>query len=173
MEILFVHGAGGYRDDQPLASHLRVALGVPVAFPEFPDEDMSAAAWRGVIQRHLDVLGPDVAVVGHSFGASMALQQLAHGFGGAAPRGLVLLAMPYWGSEGWQAEYALPADAELPAGLPVRLHHCLDDDVVPADHLDRHAARFPQALIRRHASGGHQFEGRMPAVAGDVAALIR
>lgn len=173
MEILFVHGAGGYRDDQPLAGHLHTALDVPVSYPEFPDEDMSAAGWRAGIQRQLDVLGPDVAVVGHSFGASMALLHLADGFTGTTPLGLVLLAMPYWGSDGWQAEYALPADAGLPADLPLRLHHCMDDDTVPVDHVDRHAARLPQAVVRRHRSGGHQFEGQMPAVADDVAALIR
>ena len=173
MEILFVHGAGGYLDDQPLSVHLHETLGVPVAFPEFPEEDMSAAAWRNGIQRQLDVLGPGVVLVGHSFGASMALQHLASGPEGVQPLGLVLLAMPFWGLEGWQAEYALPGDAVLPADLPVRLHHCLDDEVVPVDHLDRHAARLPEALVRRHNSGGHQFEGRMPAVADDVAALLR
>lgn len=173
MEILFVHGAGGYRDDLPLAGHLRATLDVTVSYPEFPGDDMSAAAWRAGIQRQLDVLGPDVAVVGHSFGASMALLHLAGHFDGITPLGLVLLAMPYWGSDGWQAGYGLPEDAGLPADLPLRLHHCVDDDTVPVDHMDRHAARLPQALVRRYPSGGHQFEGRMPEVANDVAALIR
>ncbi len=173
MEILFVHGAGGYRDDLPLAGHLGTALDVTVSYPEFPDDDMSAGTWRAGIQRQLDVLGPDMTVVGHSFGASMALLHLADCFDGATPLGLVLLAMPYWGSDGWQAEYSLPEDAGLPVDLPVRLHHCVDDDTVPVDHMDRHAARLPQALVRRYRSGGHQFEGRMPEVADDVAALIR
>ncbi|MCC9145002.1 MULTISPECIES: alpha/beta fold hydrolase [unclassified Arthrobacter] len=171
MEILFVHGAGGWEDDQPLAEELHVHLGVPVSAPRFPDEDMSAAAWRSELERQLSGLGPELVIVGHSFGASMALLHLTEEFTGSPPQGLALLAMPFWGSEGWQAEYSLPADAELPTGFPVWLHHCRDDDVVPFDHLDRHAARLPQAQVRRHGSGGHQFEGRMAAVAEDVSAV--
>lgn len=175
MEILFVHGAGGWVDDQPLAEELHARLGVPVVAPRFPDEDMSAAAWRGELHRHRDIRGPELVIVGHSFGATMALLDLAGDTQHAAPRtpplGLALLAMPFWGSEGWQAEYALPAGAVLPADLPVWLHHCRDDDVVPFDHLERHASRFPRARIRRHDSGGHQFAGRMAAVADDLAKL--
>ncbi|UWX86100.1 alpha/beta fold hydrolase [Arthrobacter sp. zg-Y1110] len=171
MEILFVHGAGGYQDDLPLAEELHTRLGLPVTTPRFPDADMSAAGWRSEIERHRNTLAPDLVIVGHSFGASMALLHLADEFQGTPPLGLVLLAMPFWGSEGWQAEYTLPADAKLPTGFPVWLHHCVDDEVVPIDHLDRHAARLPQAQVRRHTSGGHQFEGRMAAVAGDVGTL--
>lgn len=171
MEILFVHGAGGWTDDQPLAEELRALLGVPVSAPRFPDDDMSAAAWRSQIERHREVLGPDLVIVGHSFGASMALQHVSGAPEGGQLLGLALLAMPFWAAEGWQADYALPADAGPPAGLPLWLHHCLDDDVVPFDHVERHAIRLPHAVVRRHASGGHQFQGRMAAVADDLAPL--
>lgn len=171
MEILLVHGAGGWRDDQPLAGELQARLGVTVTAPRFPDDDMSAAAWRNQIKRHLDGHGPDLVIVGHSFGASMALLHLADSPRQAPPLGLALLAMPFWGSEGWQAEYALPAGAEPPAGLPIWLHHCRDDDVVPFAHLGQHAARWPHALVRGHDSGGHQFVGRMGAVADDLGTL--
>lgn len=184
MEILFVHGAGGWMDDQPLAAELRNRLNVPVVMPEFPEEDMSAAQWRRELERWLTSMEPGAVVVGHSFGASMALLHYADESGaeegGAndgvadndrapAPLGLVLLATPAWGTEGWQAEYALPPAAQL--RLPVRLHHCRDDDVVPFAHLERLAERIPHAAVRRHATGGHQFEGRMGAIAEDVAAL--
>ena len=173
MEVLFVHGAGGWADDQQMARVLESRLGVEVSVPRFPEEDMSAAAWRGELEGHLHASGPDLVVVAHSFGASMVLLHFAGHPPGDLPLGLVLLAMPFWGSEGWQAEYSLPPEAQLPAGLPLQLHHCGDDDVVPIDHLDHHAARLPQALTRRYDSGGHQFEGRMGAVADDLAALAR
>lgn len=171
MEILFIHGAGGWREDQPMADELRARLGVPVSAPPFPDDDMSASAWRGELDRHRGSLGPELVIVGHSFGASMALLDLADDPSAPPPLGLALLAMPFWGAEGWQAEYSLPAAAELPADLPVWLHHCRDDDVVPFDHLERHVLRLPRALVRRHASGGHQFEGQLAAVAEDLAPL--
>ncbi|WP_104054730.1 MULTISPECIES: alpha/beta fold hydrolase [unclassified Arthrobacter] len=173
MEILFIHGAGGWTDDQPMAAELRSIPGVSVLAPQFSDEDMSAAAWRRELDRQLRTLGPAPVIVGHSFGASMALLHFSDEPGEPPPRGLVLLAMPFWGSEGWQAEYSLPIAAQLPADLPLLLHHCRDDDVVPVEHIDRHASRLPHALIRRHDSGGHQFQGRMGEVLQDVTMLAR
>lgn len=173
MEILFVHGAGGWTDDQPLAAELRKVPGAEVSAPRFPDEDMSAAAWLRELDRQLRSLGPEPVIVGHSFGASMALLHCAGTASKHRSRGLVLLAMPFWGSEGWQAEYSLPTDAELPADLPLLLHHCRDDDVVPVEHVDRHASRLPHALIRLHERGGHQFQGRMGGVVQDVTMLGR
>ena len=172
MEILFIHGAGGWTDDQPMAAELRSIPGADVLMPQFSEEDMSAAGWRRELDGQLRTLGPEPVIVGHSFGASMALLHFSEPRE-PGPRGLVLLAMPFWGSEGWQAEYSLPVDAELPADLPLFLHHCADDDVVPVDHLDRHASRLPAAVVRRHETGGHQFHGRMGDVVRDVTMLAR
>lgn len=101
----------------------------------------------------------------------MALLRLAAAPPDPLPLGMVLLAAPFWGSEGWQGEYALPAGFTLPPGLPVFLHHCRDDETVPFEHLDRFEALLPGAVIRRHKTGGHQFADRMDAVSADVAAL--
>ena len=158
MAILFLHGARGYADDQPMADALRVALDEPVHLPRLPDEDMSHAAWSAEIAAHL---GPDVdTVVGHSFGGSTFLRMLTQGDLGVGR--LVLLATPEWGPAGWDvAEYALPHDADrrLAPGLRIDLHHCVDDEVVPVDHLDLLSARLPDATVARHGRGGHQFEG--------------
>ena len=171
MDLLFLHGAGGWETDQPLARELGARLDVPVAMPRFPDEDMTAAGWLRGITDAWAGFGGDAVVVGHSFGASMALLQLADGWPDPLPRALVLLATPFWGEEGWQADYALPADVDPPAGLPIVFHHCADDDTVPVGHLDRFEALLPRAVVRRHETGGHQFEGRVAAVADDVAGL--
>lgn len=88
-------------------------------------------------------------------------------------RRLILLAAPDWGPEGWDVpEFALPedADAALPADLQVELHHCLDDEVVPFDHLHQLAARLPRALVRYRRQGGHQFEP--PAIGAIVRSLL-
>ena len=178
MDVLFMHGAGGWTDDQPMAAELRALLdsnplvNAAVWMPHFPDEGISAAAWLKQLDRQLNFLGPDVVAVAHSFGASMALLRLAAGWSGPRLSGLVLLAAPFWGSEGWQAEYALPAGFTPPDDLPLFLHHCRDDSTVPFDHLARFAPRMPHAVFRRHETGGHQFQDRMSAVSDDVAALI-
>lgn len=171
MQILFIHGAGGWEEDQALADELRDRLGVPVSVPRFPDDDMSAATWCREVDRHRAALEPDLVMVGHSFGASMALLQLTVSPPENPPLGLALLAMPHWSTDGWQAEYALPADAEMPSGFPIWLHHCRDDEVVPIGHLDHHLPRLPEAIVRRYDTGGHQFVGRLAAVADDLAAL--
>lgn len=176
MEILFVHGAGevGFDGDRPLADALRTRLGVTVSISPYPHEDMSAAGWRRELDRQRGLLGPEVLVVGHSFGASIALQHLADDPWEHRPLGLALLAMPYWGPEGWDvADYALPADAHLPSDLPVWLHHCRDDEVVEFSHLDYFAAALPQAVVRRHDAGGHQLDGCMDLVAGDLSTVLR
>lgn len=113
-------------------------------------------------------MGPETLIVAHSFGASIALLDVTVDPVSAPPPGLALLAMPFWGPEGWSAQYALPPGAALPEALPVWLHQCLDDEVVPAEHLDHHVRELPQARVRRYDTGGHQFVGRMAAVAKDL-----
>ncbi|MBF4994824.1 alpha/beta fold hydrolase [Arthrobacter gandavensis] len=171
MEVLFLHGAGGWNDDQPIAEELRSWLKVPVSMPRLPDDEMTAEAWLAGLDAALEPLGPDTVIVGHSFGSSMALLRFAAIPPDPMPLGMVLLAAPFWGSEGWQGEYALPVGFTLPPGLPVFLHHCRDDGTVPIEHLDRYEALLPGAVVRRHDTGGHQFDGRINAVARDVAAL--
>ncbi|WP_426244378.1 hypothetical protein [Nocardioides sp. LHG3406-4] len=169
MSVLFLHGAGGYDDDQTMVAELREHLDGPVQAPRLPDEDMSYDAWRRVVSGHLHDLGPDVAVVAHSFGASVALR---HAVDERPPlAALVLLAMPYWGPTGWGvAEYALPASfVPPPPQLRVSLHHCHDDQEVPFEHLAHHAAALPDAVVRAHPTGGHQLTDRMGAVALDLA----
>ena len=156
--ILFLHGAGGYADDQVMADAIGAELDEPVRMPQLHNEDMSHAAWSAQIADHLD---PDVdTVVGHSFGGSTFLKMLTEADLGIAR--LVLLAAPDWGPDGWDvADYALPGDAHqrLPSALRIDLHHCTDDAEVPVVHLDLLSARMPHAAAVRHRHGGHQFEG--------------
>jgi predicted alpha/beta hydrolase family esterase len=162
--LLFVHGAGGYEEDRPLAAGLGTKLGARVDMPHFQDEDMSLEAWAAPMRSHLSGLGPQDLVVGHSFGASILLRVLSEG--GAKPRAAVLLAMPDWSPDGWDvAEYAFHG-SEPDAALT--LHHCRDDDVVPFTHLALGSARLPSALVREYPTGGHQFDGVIGAIAASI-----
>lgn len=169
MTVLFLHGAGGLIDDQPMVDALRRGLDAEVAMPALGEEDMSHRAWSDRILAHL---GPDIdVVVGHSFGGSTVLKLLTERDLGV--QRLVLLAVPDWGTHGWDVpEYALPGDAQtvLPQGLEIELHHCLDDEVVPFRHLGLLAARLPRASVYYRRQGGHQFTA--PAITAVVRRIL-
>lgn len=167
MRLLFIHGAAGYREDLAVAGALAAALGATPHVPRLPGQDMSCAAWEEPIRRHVTALAAGDALVAHSFGASMLLRVLAR-LGDAAPPRALLLAMPDWGPDGWDVpQYAWDGRAPSTA---LSLHHCRDDDVVPFAHLALHAARLPGAATHAHATGGHQLDGRVDAIAADVRA---
>ncbi|MBD0860366.1 alpha/beta hydrolase [Gordonia sp. zg691] len=166
-KLIFLHGAGGFADDRPLAHGLGAALGVPVDMPQFSDDDMSLEAWASPIRARLATMSDDDLLVAHSFGASVLLHVLAEG-GREMPRRAVLLAMPNWGPQGWgMAEYAFAAPEPRVA---LSLHHCLDDPEVPVAHLDLNAALLPSARLHRHRTGGHQFGGLAEIIAADLRA---
>ncbi|WP_460486731.1 alpha/beta hydrolase [Epidermidibacterium keratini] len=167
--VLLLHGAGGYDEDRQLAAKIGVAAGVPVRVPRLPEDDLSYTAWSEAIAGELARLEPGAVVLGHSFGASILLRVLAQtpsDVGGA-----VLLAMPHWGAEGWDvADYAF--EGPVPS-VPLVMHHCRDDDIVPIEHLDLNAAQLPSAIVREHSFGGHQLAGLGAAIARDIAAVAQ
>jgi predicted alpha/beta hydrolase family esterase len=163
--LLFLHGAGGYDGDRLVADALGGALGRPVDFPRLPETDMSYGAWARAVRSSLSAVDPTDVVVAHSFGASILLRVLAEGTPVTLSRA-TLLATPDWTPHGWDvAEYAFTGP--VPA-VPLSMHHCRDDEVVPFDHLALHGARLPHADVHEHASGGHQFEGRTDALAATL-----
>lgn len=153
MQVLFLHGAGGYAEDRDLAERLAGGLGAVLEMPECPDEDMAHETWAGIARPAVAALGPDDLVVGHSFGGSILLSVLAEATP-AVRRGLVLAA-PDWGPEGWDVAEHLPAGP--PQGVRLSLHHCIDDEVVPVPHLQAVSALVPDAFTHEHPVGGHQF----------------
>lgn len=159
--LLFIHGAGGYSDDRPLAEALAAELGVRLEMPELPDDDMSVAAWARPVREALRHPGP-AHVVAHSFGATILVHVLSSG---VRPTPAALLAMPDWSPEGWDIDaYALAPSSHL----HLSLHHCRDDEVVPFSHLALNARRLPSAVVHEHDRGGHQFDGRILALAQDL-----
>lgn len=154
-KLLFVHGAGGFHEDAPLAEGLAESVGAHLVMPRLPDDDMTPGGWAAPIRTILAELTPDDVVVGHSFGASILVKVLAER--PWAVSGAVLLAMPNWGSAGWDVgEYVL--DRPEPH-VPLTLHHCADDDVVPLRHLELNREDLPNADLHVHDEGGHQFNG--------------
>lgn len=164
MRLLFIHGAGGYVEDQPLAHGLAARLGCDLELPRLPDEDMSVDAWAAPVRQAVASLHESDLLVGHSFGASILLRVLQDTK--CNPGKATLLAMPDWSPAGWNVPaYALEGP-EPPAALT--MHHCRDDEIVPFDHLARHAERLPSARIIAHPGGGHQLDGRIDFIAAGL-----
>lgn len=165
MRLLFVHGAGGQVEDRALADALGAAVAAEVEMPLLPEDDMSYEGWAVPVREALAGAGRGDLVVAHSFGASVLLRVLGE-HGTDLPSGAVLLAMPDWTSDGWDvADYAYEGP-EPP--VPLSLHHCRDDQIVPHTHLELHARRLPSAATCLHTRGGHQFEGLADVIGEDL-----
>jgi predicted alpha/beta hydrolase family esterase len=176
--VLFVHGAGGeaFEEDAALVRSLRKALGpdFAVEYPEMPDADAPEfGSWSARISRELSALDGAVVLVGHSFGASTLLKYLSEERVEKPIAGLFLIATPYWGTEDWEAKYALREDfpVTLQEDMPIFLYHSRDDEWVPFAHLALYAERLPHATVRKFESRGHQLGDDLSEVAEDIARL--
>jgi predicted alpha/beta hydrolase family esterase len=174
--VLFVHGGGegAHEADERLAASLREALGsgYEVRSPKMPDEGSPEyGAWRDSISRELAGLDGEVALAGHSLGASVLLKYLSEAGVEDTVIGVFLVASPYWGAEDWEVEeYELREDfaSQLPEGLPMFFYHSQDDEVVPFTHLALYAEKLPRATVREFDGRGHQFADDLSEVAEDI-----
>ncbi|WP_049999314.1 alpha/beta fold hydrolase [Halococcus sediminicola] len=176
-QVLFIHGAGGYEEDKKLAAELRDGLGTAyeVQYPQMPNEDHSGyEAWKNQIGKELAVLDGEVILLGHSLGGSILLKCLSEEKTETSIGGIFLIALPYWGPEGWQvSEYELEKNvaSKLPSELPVFFYHGRDDEIVPFAHLALYAEKLPQATFREFDGRGHQFNNDLSEVAQDIKRL--
>ena len=173
--VLFIHGAGGYDDDQALAADLRDVLGAAydVRYLKMPDSH-TVEEWNEQIANELAASDSKVILVGHSLGGSLLLKYLSEETVEQPVAGLFLLAPPYWGAEEWDVgEYTLQNNvaSKLPIGLPVFLYHSRDDEIVPFAHLSLYAEKLPQATFREFDGRGHQFNNDLSEVAQDIKRL--
>lgn len=179
--ILFLQGAGegAYEEDQKLAASLRRSLGsdYEVHYPAMPDDGNAPyEQWKQQIQKELAAISEPVLLVGHSVGASVAIKYLSEQKSAKSTAGVVLIACPFWGGEGWRydgwEELALPkSSANHLKDTPIVLYHCCDDEVVPFEHLALYAALLPQAEVRELDHGGHQLNNDLSVVAKDIKSL--
>jgi uncharacterized protein len=163
--VLFLHSSGPQgpgEGSSRLVDRLREELGAEfeVAFPLLPTpNDPHYAPWSERLSEILADTDDPIVVVGHSLGGSVFLKHLAEGGRAAHVTGIVLLATPYWGESGWEAEWALPkgwpdAGTELP---PTHLFHSRDDEVIPFSQLERYRERLPDATVHPLDGRGHLY----------------
>ena len=157
---------------EPLVSRLREELGADyeVRFPIMPGtaEDPHYGPWRDRLGEELAALEGKLILFGHSLGASVALRYAAEDGFDETVAGLVLAETPFWGTSGWEREWALPdgwpsEGTRLP---PLFLFHSRDDEEIPFPHLERYAERLPDAKVRPLDGCGHLLDR------GDISEIV-
>ena len=130
-------------------------------FPRMPNPDEPHyEPWAAAFEAALADLAEPAVVLGHSLGGSIALKHLPRSEHIASVTRLVLVATPFWGSEEWALEFALPDDwpaplTELP---PVTFFQSRDDEEIPLDDLELYARRLPSADTRPLDGCGHLYD---------------
>lgn len=174
-----VQGAGAMHDPEGtivLVRYLERELpaGDRVLAPEMPraEDDPRYEPWRDAIRDQLAQIEGPTHVVGHSFGGSVVLRMIAEAGIDPKIRSLHLIAMPWWGPDGWEwEELALPD--EVGTSLPdtgIYLYHSVDDPHVPIAHLGHYADAIPQAVVRRIPGAEHSFRDGLAELVEDILA---
>lgn len=173
-QILFIQGGGeGVHDswDEKLVESLRGELGdgYEVRYPRLPQEDdPSYARWSAAIARELTALDDGAVVAGHSVGGTILINLLGESSPEQRLRGIVLIAAPFVGADGWPGEeFELPRDLgdRLPSGVPVYVFYGLEDRIVPPSHADLYARAIPSALVHKLPGRDHQLNNDLSDVA--------
>jgi predicted alpha/beta hydrolase family esterase len=126
--------------------------------------------WRDQIEQELGKLDADALLIGHSLGGSMLLKYLAEGTYQRPIAGLFLVAVPYWGKQDWEREYAVPDDfaARLPPIRHLFLYHSRFDENAPFASLKRYQEQLPQATVRVLDGKEHSFTEGLPVLVQDI-----
>jgi predicted alpha/beta hydrolase family esterase len=180
-QVLFLHGAGdgAYEEDMKLTESLRYALGSEynVMYSAMSEVDVGYEDWKPHMEELLAEIQGPVILVGHSVGGSMLLKYLSEVKIAKPLAGIFLLAVPFWGGDGWRYEgyeaLTLPADleAKLPKDAKVFMYQCQDDEIVPFEHLILYAELLPRAVKCSVKQGGHQFNGGLTIIVQDIKGL--
>ena len=178
-QVLFVHGAGegAYAGDAKLVASLEQLLGAnyQLHYPQMPGEAAPEyTAWKRCIAEQLTAIGEGTILVGHSFGASVAIKQIVEPGFKSSLAAAFLIGAPFWHDDLWRwEEMKLPAAAAtlLPREMPVFLYHGRADEIVPFVHVEMYARTFPQAVVRRLDHRNHQLNDDLTEVANDIRQL--
>ena len=179
-QVLFVQGGGaGTHDewDDKLVASLEDQLGqrYEVLYPRMPNEaDPSLELWQTALQGLFETLRDGAILVGHSVGGTMLLKALLEHPSPRTLRAIFLVAAPFMGDGGCSSaelRFSSELGAQLPSGVPIHFFHGLDDETVPAAHVELYASAVPQASIHRLPGRDHQLNNDMREVAATILSL--
>lgn len=174
--ILFIHSAGDQgpgEGSSRFLARLRDAMGTDteIVAPLMPKPDSPEAdTWVDATRTHLAEMSGPFVLLGHSLGGSIILKCLAQSGVPGGVSGVVTVAAPFWGAQGWEYDaFALPANAgKALQALPVTMLFGDADETVSTDHLELYRQAIPTAAGRMIA-GDHEFaSGDIDAVADAI-----
>jgi predicted alpha/beta hydrolase family esterase len=180
-QIFFAHsggpqgksGQGSYDFVQWLREELEPEYMIHDPVIEDPDAP-SYEMWETMLDRELCGINGDVILIGHSLGGSVLAKYLSEKTCRFQPAGLFLVAAPWWGAGGWDAEeFALDTGSrkQLPSIPMVRIYHCTDDPVVPFRHAKLYQKMFPDAFLHELSGSDHTFSDGLPLLVEHIKRL--
>lgn len=169
MRLLVLHGASSHGAAYADLVAAAEARGHAVEAPDLPGHGArrSEPLDDRVLEQLRPLVGPDVALVGHSFGGYLALRLAGEAAAAAvvafAPTADALVARRF---RGWDAEVDAAAFAPWLAAhdgyaaaaalrCPVLYVHARDDDRIPLAHVERLHRLTPRSRLVVTDSGGH------------------
>jgi uncharacterized protein len=171
-QLFFAH-SGGPQEKPGQGSYdfvqwLRESLGeeFQIHAPVIEDPDAPTyEMWKMMLDRELCSLNGDVLLIGHSLGGSVLVKYLSERKCQFLTAGLFLVAAPWWGSGGWDAnEFSLKTDRQkhfLKQNV-IHIYHCTDDSVVPLLHAKLYKKMFPGAFLHELTGSDHVFAEGLP-----------
>lgn len=177
-QILFAH-SGGEQEGPGNGSHdlvewLRKSLGekYEISYPKIEDpEAPTYKMWEAMLETEFSKLDEESILIGHSLGGSMLLKYLSENDSDIKIGGIFLVATPWWGEQGWDMdEFKLKKDFQklLPAISSVHFFHCMNDPIVPIEHMKLYQGILPNAVVHELNCNSHAFTDGLPELVENI-----
>jgi len=127
--------------------------------------------WETMLDRELCRLSEDVFLIGHSLGGSVLAKYLSEKKCRFQTTGLFLVAAPWWGLGGWDAnEFAPDTDLliDFSKKLLIHIYHCTDDSVVPFSNAKLYKKLIPDAFLHELTGHDHVFAEGLPLLVEQI-----
>lgn len=175
--VIYIHGAGVQEPGsasklllKEIKHELRGSFFFQAPLMPSPDNP-DCQAWMDVLDALIHKSDGPVTLMGHSFGASVILKYLSESTVETEIASVLLLAAPFWGSNGWDMpDYHLEKAniGQLAQFDNIALFHCQDDEIVPHTHQHEYLNLIPYANGHFFESGGHFFKNRIERIIGQI-----
>ena len=173
-QIIFAHsggsqtlpGQGSYDFVEWLKQSLEAEY--DICHPIIEDPEAPAySMWKAVFNQEFANPEGEVILIGHSLGGSILLKYLSEEKTSLRIKGLFLVSIPFWGQDQWNVDdFSLIPDfqSHLPELPVIHLYHCLDDPVVPFEHMELYQNKIPGAVIHELNGNNHAFSNGLPII---------